>query len=231
MRCLVSCLCLQVPEPEETSLLPRRLTCSVTTGVVVIGCLLLLLCGGWVLGTMFWLHSPSNQGPHRPPAPASGPAPTLTPIHTEVNDTAAALRREACSLIPEAWRFDCYPERGVVVTKELCEARNCCFIPASASSSSSASRPSKPNGIPWCFYPPDFPSYSLKSIKDTELGKKGELVKEVKTYYPGDILTLELEIRHETDSRLRIRVSKAFTSGVHNESFKSLNNGHELYKS
>uniref|UniRef100_A0A7N6BV76 P-type domain-containing protein n=1 Tax=Anabas testudineus TaxID=64144 RepID=A0A7N6BV76_ANATE len=118
----------------------------------------------------------------------------------------SALRHEACSLIPEAWRFDCYPERGVVVTKELCEARNCCFIPAS-SPSSSATRPPGRNGIPWCFYPLDFPSYSLVSIEDTSMGQKAKLVREVKTYYPADIFTLELDIRHETDTRLHVRIT------------------------
>lgn len=196
---------VSVPEQEEATLLPRRLSCSVTTGVLVIGCLLLLLCGGWLLGTMFWLHSPSNQQPHKPPAPAPAPTPD------SLNNTAAASRREACSLIPEAWRFDCYPERGVVVTRELCEARNCCFIPAS-SPASSATRPSGKNGIPWCFYPPDFPSYSLKSINGTLLGQKGALVKKVKTYYPGDILTLEVDIRHETDTRLRVRITDPSSS-------------------
>lgn len=194
-----------VPEPEEASLLPRRPSCSVTTALLVIGCLLLLLCGGWLLGTMFWVHRPSNQQPHRPPPPASAQTPD-SGVKAGVNDTAAASRHQACSLIPEAWRFDCYPERGVVVTRELCEARNCCFLPAS-SPSSSASRPPGRNGIPWCFYPPDFPSYSLVSINDTSLGQKGTLVREVKTYYPADILTLEVEIRHETDSRLRVRIT------------------------
>uniref|UniRef100_A0A8P4K6Y5 Alpha glucosidase 2 n=1 Tax=Dicentrarchus labrax TaxID=13489 RepID=A0A8P4K6Y5_DICLA len=191
--------CFKVPEPEEASLLPRRPSCSVTSGLLVIGCLLLLLCGGWLLGTIFWLHRPSNQQPHKPLPPASA----QTPV---VNDTAAAFRQQSCSLIPEAWRFDCYPERGVVVTRELCEARNCCFIPASAPFSS-ATRPSGRNGIPWCFYPLDFPSYSLVSINDTSLGQKGTLVRDVKTYYPADILTLEVEIRHETDTRLRVRIT------------------------
>ena len=203
----ISSFCFEVPDPEEASLLPRRPSCSVTTGVLVIGCLLLLLCGGWLLGTMFWLHSPSKEQPHRPPPPAKMPD---SGAKTGLNDTvAAAARREACSLIPEAWRFDCYPERGVVVTKELCEARNCCFMRAS-SPSSSGSSPSGRNGIPWCFYPPDFPSYSLVSINDTSLGQKATLVREVKTYYPADILTLEAEIRHETDTRLRVRVSKQY---------------------
>lgn len=198
-------MCFKVPEPEEATLLPRRPSCSATTGLLVIGCLLLLLCGGWLLGTMFWLHRPSSQQPHRPlpPAPAQTPD---SKVKAGVNDTAAASRREACSLIPEAWRFDCYPERGVVVTRELCEARNCCFNPAS-SPSSSAVRPSPRNGIPWCFYPLDFPSYSLVSINDTSMGQRGTLVRDVKTYYPADILTLEVEVRHETDTRLRVRVS------------------------
>ncbi|KAJ4944595.1 hypothetical protein JOQ06_013138 [Pogonophryne albipinna] len=193
-----------VREPEEASLLPRRRGCSGTTALLVIGCLLLLLCGGWVLGTMFWLHRPSSIQPHRRPSPASGHTPDSR-VETGVNDTAAAAsRREACSLISEAWRFDCYPERGVVVTRELCEARNCCFIPAS-SPSSSASRPSGRNGIPWCFYPEDFPSYSLVSINDTSLGQKGTLVREVKTYYPADILTLE--ITDPANSRFEVPIS------------------------
>lgn len=33
-------------------------------------------------------------------------------------------------------------------------------------------------------------------------------MKEVKAYYPADILTLELDIRHETDSRLHVKVSE-----------------------
>lgn len=44
-------------------------------------------------------------------------------------------------------------------------------------------------------------------MNDTSLGKKGKLVKEVKTYYPGDILILDMELLYETDTRLRVRVS------------------------
>ncbi|XP_041838799.1 lysosomal alpha-glucosidase [Melanotaenia boesemani] len=196
---------ISVPESEDASLLQRIPSCSVTTGLLVIGCLLILLCGGWLLGTIFWLHGPSSLQPHRPLPPASGSS-----MQTEVNDTLTASYNEACSLIPEAWRFDCYPER-VVVTRELCEARNCCFVPAS-NASTSASRPSEENGIPWCFYPQDFPSYSLVSLNDTSVGQKGTLVKEVKTYYPGDILTVEVEIRYETDTRLRVRITDPSSS-------------------
>nr|XP_004569114.1 lysosomal alpha-glucosidase isoform X1 [Maylandia zebra] len=196
-------------EPEDASLLQRGPSCSVTTGLLVIGCLLLVLCGAWLLGAVLWLHTP-NQQEHKPPLPGPGQTPGPK-VQTSANDTAASFRTETCSLIPEAWRFDCYPERGVVVTRELCEARNCCFIPASTAFSS-ASRPSGKNGIPWCFYPSEFPSYSLVSLNDTLLGQKATLVKEVKTYYPGDILTIEVEMRYETDKRLRVRITDPSSS-------------------
>lgn len=196
----------QVPEQESASLIPRWPSCSVTTGVVIIGCLLLILGGGWLLHTIYWLHIPASQQPHRPPPPAQGQA-SYSILPGELNSTAAASHNKACSLIPEAWKFDCYPERDVVVTRELCEARNCCFIPAS----SSTARTSWKSGVPWCFYPFNFPSYSLASLNDTTTCLKGTLVKEVKTYYPGDILTLGMEIRYETDTRLRVRVSREFS--------------------
>ncbi|XP_024914210.1 lysosomal alpha-glucosidase [Cynoglossus semilaevis] len=160
---------------------------------------------------MFWLHSPHHHDSLRPPPPpGQAPAPAPADGGLVVNDTKADLRRVACSLIPEACRFDCYPERGVVVTRQMCEARKCCFIPAS-SRLPSANNPSGRNGIPWCFYPSDFPSYSLVSINDTSVGQKGTLVREVRTYYPGDVLTLGLEIRHETDTRLRVRITDPST--------------------
>ncbi|XP_015249519.1 PREDICTED: lysosomal alpha-glucosidase-like [Cyprinodon variegatus] len=195
-----------VPQPDNTSLLPRRLSCSITKAVLILGSLLLLLFGGWLLHTIYWLRSTSGPA-HRPPPPVPGQAPGSV-LQADINNTVTNARTKACSVIPEAWRFDCYPERGVVVNRELCEARNCCFIPASTF----ARRKSRKNGIPWCFYPPDFPSYSVVSVNDTSMGLKGTLVKDVKTYYPGDILTLEMEIRHETDTRLRVRITDPSSS-------------------
>ncbi|XP_053711652.1 lysosomal alpha-glucosidase [Synchiropus splendidus] len=182
-----------VAEAEEASLLPRQLPCSITTSLLLLGALVLLIGGGWLLGTLFWLHSPATPQP-RFPLPAANSS-----SQARQNKSEALGRQQACSLVPEVRRFDCYPERGVVVTREMCEARKCCFI--------SDARPAGQSGFPWCFYPPDFPSYSLASVNDTSLGLKGTLVKEVKTYYPGDILALEVELRQETNSRLRVRIT------------------------
>ncbi|XP_072320167.1 lysosomal alpha-glucosidase [Eucyclogobius newberryi] len=175
-----------VPEPEETPLMRWTPRCSVTRSLLVIGCLLLLLLGGWLLGTQYWLLSSSSSStiPHPPPAPGKP---------SKSNSTAPP--REACTVIPEAWRFDCYPERGVVVTQDLCEGRNCCFVPQGQ------------NGVPWCFYPTDFPSYSLVSVQPTPLGQKATLERQKKTYYPGDIMSLQLEVFEETNTRLHVKIT------------------------
>ncbi|XP_078521078.1 lysosomal alpha-glucosidase-like [Lissotriton helveticus] len=108
-----------------------------------------------------------------------------------------------CSSITEAHRFDCYPERDVVVTKELCENRGCCFIKGLETQNRSN------GGVPWCFYPPDFPSYTLERLNHTDLGLLGILRRKVKSYYPKDIEKLLLEVIFETDTRLHIKLTDA----------------------
>ncbi|KAK7929600.1 hypothetical protein WMY93_005995 [Mugilogobius chulae] len=149
-----------VPEAEEEVPLMRWTPrCSVTRSLLVIGCLLL-----------YWLLTSSTA--HLPPAPA--PAPDRRPKAT------SSPLGQACALVPEAWRFDCYPERG----------------PSAGQ-----------NGVPWCFYPPDFPSYSLVSVQPTPLGQKATLERRQKTYYPGDIMSLQLEVFEETDTRLHVKIT------------------------
>uniref|UniRef100_A0A672U1E2 P-type domain-containing protein n=1 Tax=Strigops habroptila TaxID=2489341 RepID=A0A672U1E2_STRHB len=107
-----------------------------------------------------------------------------------------------CLLVPESHRFDCYPERRVVVTQELCESRGCCFIESPPPAGGK-------RGVPWCFYPPDFPSYTLESLNQTALGMVGLLVRREKAYYPRDIEMLRLDVEFETDTRLHIKITDA----------------------
>lgn len=176
----------------ELPLLPQRPRCSITACLLTLGGLILVLSGVWLFGTVFWLHSPPSTEPHRPPPPAVDPG--------RVRGNGTWLQPESCSKVPEAWRFDCYPERGVVVTEEMCHARNCCFIPRSQ-----AKTPGR-NEVPWCFYTTDYPSYELVSVSDNEMGIVGKLLRKKKTYYPKDIDTLQLEVIYEEDDRLRVRV-------------------------
>uniref|UniRef100_A0A8C9UDN8 P-type domain-containing protein n=1 Tax=Serinus canaria TaxID=9135 RepID=A0A8C9UDN8_SERCA len=107
-----------------------------------------------------------------------------------------------CLVVPESHRFDCYPERRVVVTQELCESRGCCFIQSPPLAEGK-------QGVPWCFYPPDFPSYTLESLNQTALGMVGLLVRREKAYYPRDIERLRLDVEFETDTRLHIKITDA----------------------
>ncbi|MBN3305105.1 LYAG glucosidase, partial [Amia calva] len=170
-------------KPADAPLCPEKKTCSTSTAFVGLGTCLFVVGCVWLIGTVFWLKDPGSQLPHR----------LLPP-------TAQAPPNKSCGAVPEPRRFDCYPERGVVVTQELCEARNCCFIQVSKS-------PGAKSGVPWCFYPPGFPSYTLDSLNETEMGYTGQLTKRVKTYYPKDIETLQLSVTFETDSRLHVKIT------------------------
>ncbi|XP_074057924.1 lysosomal alpha-glucosidase-like isoform X2 [Macrotis lagotis] len=101
-----------------------------------------------------------------------------------------------CNSVPESQRFDCYPERDSVVTPELCQMRGCCFLQNGSQ-----------RGSPWCFYPPSFPSYTLKTLNRTKLGFRGMLTRTVKTCYPQDVLELQLQVDLETDTRLHIKLT------------------------
>ncbi|XP_029433338.1 lysosomal alpha-glucosidase-like isoform X2 [Rhinatrema bivittatum] len=110
---------------------------------------------------------------------------------------------DRCSSVPREQRFDCYPERNVVVTRELCEGRGCCFVGGVRPA------PGSGGGVPWCFYPPDFPSYALENVKQTSLGLLGVLRRKVKAYYARDIERLQLNVNLETNTRLHIKLTDA----------------------
>uniref|UniRef100_A0A8C6T772 Si:ch73-12o23.1 n=1 Tax=Neogobius melanostomus TaxID=47308 RepID=A0A8C6T772_9GOBI len=107
--------------------------------------------GDSVLAPLLLLHPPT------PPALSSCCQPD------ESSARPSAPPTEACSAVPEPWRFDCYPERGAIVSRDMCESRNCCYVPQHTGQ----------DGVPWCFYPPDYPSYSLVSVQPTPWARRG----------------------------------------------------------
>ncbi|KAL6481335.1 hypothetical protein MHYP_G00094150 [Metynnis hypsauchen] len=180
-------------EDLERPLLDQTPQCTVTVALLTLGGLIMVVFGVWLLGTVFWLRGPPSTETHKPPPPVAPSGQSKV--------WQGGPQPESCSLIPEAWRFDCYPERSVVVTEEMCHQRNCCFIQVSKTGSL------EQNGVPWCFYPPDFPSYELAAISETEMGYSGKLIRLQKTYYPNDIETLQLDVLYESNSRLRVKVT------------------------
>ncbi|MEE6511862.1 hypothetical protein FKM82_018699, partial [Ascaphus truei] len=99
-----------------------------------------------------------------------------------------------CDVAPDS-RFDCAPEK--MLSKEQCEARGCCYCPA-------ADGPGL--GLPWCFFPPTYPSYKMVNLTHTESGYCATLTRSVASFMPRDVMTLQLEVRCETEGRLHFTI-------------------------
>ncbi|XP_004709306.1 lysosomal alpha-glucosidase isoform X2 [Echinops telfairi] len=134
-----------------------------------------------------FMRGPEEADPAR--SPGSRPAPQRLSM--------PGLAPTQCEVPPNS-RFDCAPETAI--TREQCEARGCCYSPASLS-------PRGPRmGRPWCFFPPSYPSYRLENLTATETGYTATLTRATPTFFPKDILTLRLEVLMETPSRLHFTI-------------------------
>lgn len=138
--------------------------------------------------------SPEPEGIHRARQQGSGsPGLRPTPGHRG-NPTAAPTH---CDVSPGS-RFDCAPDKAI--TREQCEARGCCYVPARQWPQGSRM------GQPWCFYPPSYPSYRLENLTTTDTGYTATLTRATPTFFPKDILTLRLDVLVETESRLHFTI-------------------------
>uniref|UniRef100_T1JGU6 P-type domain-containing protein n=1 Tax=Strigamia maritima TaxID=126957 RepID=T1JGU6_STRMM len=118
---------------------------------------------------------------------------TLTPANEKffpskpkINN-AAKMEEKQCS-IEDNNRFDCYPEDGSNQAK--CEARGCCwgkpkFIHRKKSGSI---------GVPYCFYPTNYPGYYYVNSTVTPKGVSIFIARNTTTYYGNDVMTLRLDI-------------------------------------
>ncbi|XP_075072836.1 lysosomal alpha-glucosidase-like [Mixophyes fleayi] len=99
-----------------------------------------------------------------------------------------------CTAAPNS-RFDCAPEK--VLNKNECEARGCCYIPESGSLGP---------GQPSCFFPLNYPSYNVVKQTETENGFSATLLRYNKTFMPEDLMTLQLDVKYETEFRLHFTI-------------------------
>ena len=103
-----------------------------------------------------------------------------------------------CSGIRPSFRFDCYPETGS--NQQNCNKRGCCWLP-------SPRNDRVLEGVPSCFYPRDFPSYQMDSLKQTDFGYSLNLTRTTKSYYEKDVMQLQMDVYYETAQRLHFKVS------------------------
>ncbi|CAL8092195.1 unnamed protein product [Calicophoron daubneyi] len=100
-----------------------------------------------------------------------------------------------CDAISTNGRVDCYPHEGA--SEEKCVHRGCCW---------SAKNTNDPD-MPMCFFPRGYPAYSVTSVKSTDRGYYADLKKSRLDYIADEFAEVRAEIRHETKTRLRIRIT------------------------
>lgn len=112
--------------------------------------------------------------------------------------------QQGCDNIPNARRFDCYPEEGA--TEQTCSNRGCCWRKPSLSVVDGE----VPLNIPYCFYPTNY-GYQLKGKQKTQTGYLLSLARQG---HPGpygkEIENLAVDVRFETRERLHFKVGKRF---------------------
>ncbi|CAF2982405.1 unnamed protein product [Rotaria sp. Silwood2] len=113
---------------------------------------------------------------------------------------------QQCEQSSDVARFDCYPESGS--TQDKCLARNCCWRTPIKRTNSTTKNPSYFNdvNIPYCYYPKDFPTYSVQTIQQTDFGQRIRINKSETTYMPHDIIDLTVDLIYETEQRFHIRI-------------------------
>lgn len=119
------------------------------------------------------------------------------PLHVQQQTEQPKAVHTQCDVPPNS-RFDCAPDKGI--SQEQCEARGCCYVPTGQVLKGPLM------GQPWCFFPPSYPSYRLENLSSTELGYTATLTRTSPTFFPKSVLTLQLDVLMETDSRLHFMV-------------------------
>lgn len=119
------------------------------------------------------------------------------PQHTQEHPVQPAAVPSKCDVPPNS-RFDCAPDKGI--SREECEARGCCYVPAGQVLKAPLM------GQPWCFFPPSYPSYRLENLNSTETGYTATLTRTSPTFFPKDVLSLQLDVLMETESRLHFMI-------------------------
>ncbi|WAQ97341.1 LYAG-like protein, partial [Mya arenaria] len=124
------------------------------------------------------------------------------------------LATKSCSIPNPAQRFDCHPE--VNGTREICEMRGCCWqetkLRVKPLIAINYTDTQTPVDIPFCFYPLDFPGYTVAAVKETDLGVSLDLHTDHQFYYPRTVMNLRVDVMLETDARLHVKIYDADNS-------------------
>ncbi|RDD41922.1 Lysosomal alpha-glucosidase [Trichoplax sp. H2] len=127
---------------------------------------------------------PTQQATTTVPTQApTSPTPTTIPVSNA----------PTCPSVGASERFDCFPDTDKQ-SKDVCEARGCCWIPTNVV------------GAPSCFFPPNYRTYTATE-QSVPYGKKYTLTRNMvlPAHYGSPISSVNLDIQFQTSNRLRIK--------------------------
>ena len=124
-----------------------------------------------------------------------------------------------CSTIALEQRIDCYPDAGSNQT--LCMARGCCW-----------SQPSrvKYTQAPWCFYPSNFPTYSIVNVTHIGSSYSFDAVRTVQSFRPNDIMVLNGTMQFYKCGLTRLRVCEVVSNLIFSSIFEYINLSPALFQ-
>lgn len=172
------------------------------------GCSLLLLAAAALLAHVL-LHDFSENPRERRSLPRAPrvEAGTWQPEPSSPRDPPPP---HLCELAPSS-RFDCAP--GGSITEQQCKDRGCCYQPVEPPGDARM-------GQPWCFFPACYQGYALENLTATATGYTATLTRDSASFFPNDIMTLQLTVLIETKSRLRLTVGRGGKGAAQREEWE-----------
>lgn len=105
-----------------------------------------------------------------------------------------------CKLLSNDQKFDCYPESGA--NAKACESRGCCWAAPNEFDAGNIGM-----NVPYCFFPPNYASYTYVNVTETPFGLVSFLKRRFKSAYLEDVETIKMTVRYETENRLHVKVN------------------------
>ncbi|RUS71085.1 hypothetical protein EGW08_021146 [Elysia chlorotica] len=171
-------------DPEASIKLRSKLKSSILEKAAFVLLILIALCVGFIT-VLFGIKVIGDMQD-------SGASSVVDEKPSSVTGQPKLVEAGQCT-VADSDRFDCWPEY-IGATKDKCEARGCCWQPATS------------QGPPYCFFPADYSGYIAFNVKTTPFGVTADLARTTATLFPPDIETLKLQIDFQTESRLRIKI-------------------------
>lgn len=113
--------------------------------------------------------------------------------------SAVAFTPQCSAKLNDSAKFDCWPEFFNANENE-CKARGCCW------------QPTKNSGVPYCYYPQNYPGYNVTKKEDSNAGITASLTaaQPLKPFYT--LKRLQVSVDFESQTRMRVRVSYCFVT-------------------